>query len=97
MEAFALHKKYGGKGIHYVGGYTQAHLTLWIRRMVGMLQRPNAKKLVVGTRYKVRPPPVLFLDIVSPHMGVSENSVPHFPNGFADHYPYFSWLFHWED
>ena len=38
IEAFALHKKYGGKGIHYVGGYTQAHLTLWIRRMVGMLQ-----------------------------------------------------------
>ena len=29
-------------------------------------------------------------------MGVSENSVPHFPNGFADHYPYFQWLFHWE-
>ena len=21
-------------------------------------------------------------------MGLSENSVPHFPNGFADHYPY---------
>jgi hypothetical protein len=43
IEAFELHKKYGGKGIHYVGGYTQAHLTLWIRRMVGMLQRPNAE------------------------------------------------------
>ena len=28
-EALAPHKKYGGKGIHYVGGYTQAHLTLW--------------------------------------------------------------------
>ena len=38
IEAFALHKKYGGKGIHCVGGYTQAHLTLWIRSMVGMLQ-----------------------------------------------------------
>ena len=24
-------------------------------------------------------------------MGVSENSVPHFPNGFADHYPYYNW------
>ena len=33
-----IHKNYGEKGIHYVGGYTQAHLTLWIRRMVGMLQ-----------------------------------------------------------
>lgn len=33
-----------------------------------MLQRPNAEKLVVGTRYKVRPPPVLFLDLVSPHI-----------------------------
>ena len=58
MEAFALHKKYGGKGIHYVGGYTQAHPTLWIRRMLGMLQRPNAEKLVVGrvgTRYKASP------------------------------------------
>ena len=22
------------------------------------------------------------------YMGVSENNVPHFPNGFADHYPY---------
>ena len=21
IEAFALHKKYGGKGIHYIGGY----------------------------------------------------------------------------
>ena len=21
--------------------------------------------------------------------------VPHFPNGFADHYPYEKWLFHW--
>ena len=30
------------------------------------------------------------------YMGVSENSVPHFPNGFADHYPYEKWLFHWE-
>ena len=30
------------------------------------------------------------------HLGVSENSVPHFPNGFADHYPYNKWLFHWE-
>ena len=30
-------------------------------------------------------------------MGVSENSVitPK-PNGFADHYPYEKWLFHWE-
>jgi len=28
-------------------------------------------------------------------MGLSENSVPHLPNGFADHYPYFLWLFHW--
>ena len=30
------------------------------------------------------------------HMGVSENSVPFLPNGFADHYPVFKWLFHWE-
>ena len=31
------------------------------------------------------------------HLGVSENRlVPHFPNGFADHYPYEKWLFHWE-
>ena len=22
--------------------------------------------------------------------------VPHLPNGFADHYPVFKWLFHWE-
>jgi len=30
-------------------------------------------------------------------MGVSENVVyPFLPNGFADHYPYFLWLFHWE-
>ena len=28
--------------------------------------------------------------------GVSENSVPLNPNGFADHYPYEKWLFHWE-
>ena len=31
------------------------------------------------------------------HMGVSENVVyPIVPNGFADHYPYEKWLFHWE-
>ena len=30
-------------------------------------------------------------------MGVSENVVyPEKPNGFADHYPVFKWLFHWE-
>ena len=29
-------------------------------------------------------------------MGVSENVVyPEKPNGFADHYPVFKWLFHW--
>ena len=31
------------------------------------------------------------------HMGVSENRLnPIVPNGFADHYPYEKWLFHWE-
>ena len=31
------------------------------------------------------------------YMGVSENVVyPIVPNGFADHYPYIKWLFHWE-
>ena len=31
------------------------------------------------------------------HLGVSENVVyPEKPNGFADHYPYEEWLFHWE-
>ena len=33
------------------------------------------------------------------NVSVSENSVPHCtpkPNGFADHYPYEKWLFHWE-
>ena len=34
--------------------------------------------------------------ILTEQMGVSENSVPHFPTGFADHYPYEKWLFHWE-
>ena len=30
-------------------------------------------------------------------MGVSENREhPIVPNGFADHYPVFKWLFHWE-
>ena len=30
-------------------------------------------------------------------LGVSENVVyPVVPNGFADHYPVFKWLFHWE-
>ena len=30
-------------------------------------------------------------------VGVSENVVyPIVPNGFADHYPVFKWLFHWE-
>ena len=30
-------------------------------------------------------------------MGVSENVVyPIVPNGFADHYPYEKWSFHWE-
>ena len=31
------------------------------------------------------------------NVGVSENVVyPIVPNGFADHYPVFKWLFHWE-
>ena len=31
------------------------------------------------------------------HLGMSENVVyPIVPNGFADHYPYEKWLFHWE-
>ena len=31
-------------------------------------------------------------------LGVSENVVyPIVPNGFADHYPYEKWLFHWEN
>ena len=31
------------------------------------------------------------------YLGVSENVVyPIVPNGFADHYPYEKWLFHWE-
>ena len=31
------------------------------------------------------------------NMGLSENVVyPEKPNGFADHYPVFKWLFHWE-
>ena len=30
-------------------------------------------------------------------MGVSENREhPIVPNGFADHYPVFKWLLHWE-
>ena len=30
-------------------------------------------------------------------MGMSENRLnPIVPNGFADHYPYEKWLFHWE-
>ena len=32
------------------------------------------------------------------HLGLSENVVyPIVPTGFADHYPYEKWLFHWED
>ena len=32
------------------------------------------------------------------HMGLSENRLnPIVPNGFADHYPYEKWLFHWEN
>ena len=34
----------------------------------------------------------------SNQLGVSDNVVyPEKPNGFADHYPYEKWLFHWED
>ena len=30
-------------------------------------------------------------------LGLSENVVyPFLPNGFANHYPVFKWLFHWE-
>ena len=36
-------------------------------------------------------------NIKKKQMGVSENVVyPIVPNGFADHYPYEKWLFHWE-
>ena len=38
-----------------------------------------------------------FLVVPNLHVGVSENVVyPKKPNGFADHYPYEKWLFHWE-
>ena len=31
------------------------------------------------------------------YMALSENRLnPEKPNGFADHYPYEKWLFHWE-
>ena len=37
------------------------------------------------------------LESLSCQMGVSENRLnPIVPNGFADHYPYEKWLFHWE-
>ena len=41
--------------------------------------------------------PSIFAENMTLHMGVSENvvSTPK-PNGFADHYPVFKWLFHWE-
>ena len=51
----------------------------------------NLQVLVVSTCLN---PMLLLLNL---QMGVSENSVPHVPNGFADHYPVFKWLFHWED
>ena len=35
--------------------------------------------------------------VICCYMGVSENVVyPFLPNGFADHYPVFKWLFHWD-
>ena len=46
--------------------------------------------LLVGSPAKVN------LLVIS-NMGLSENVVyPEKPNGFADHYPYEKWLFHWE-
>ena len=40
---------------------------------------------------------ILWLMVYRCYMGVSENVVyPIVPNGFADHYPVFKWLFHWE-
>ena len=40
---------------------------------------------------------VLEARFVDDNMGVSENRLnPIVPNGFADHYPYEKWLFHWE-
>ena len=38
-----------------------------------------------------------FLRLTNLYMGVSENvAYPFLPNGSADHYPVFKWLFHWE-
>ena len=40
--------------------------------------------------------PLESLDPLEP-LGLSENRLnPIVPNGFADHYPYKKWLFHWE-
>ena len=37
------------------------------------------------------------LEVCGLYMGVSENREhSEKPNGFADHYPYEKWLFHWE-
>ena len=34
--------------------------------------------------------------VINGNLGLSENVVyPIVPNGFADHYPVFKWLFHW--
>ena len=39
---------------------------------------------------------LFFLIIMFSQMGLSENRLnPYSPNGFADHYPVFKWLFHW--
>ena len=77
----------------------------WLRQVgtAGAMQVP-----VVGLqplRSVEQPGPLVFAVVTKiateqmwmVNMGVSENVVyPIVPNGFADHYPYEKWLFHWE-
>ena len=48
---------------------------------------PSGNQTWLAGKSKVPQPKWVCLKIVYPFL----------PNGFADHYPYEKWLFHWED
>ena len=62
------------------------------------LGKDGEKSLKVSLNVHPDPNKLAFCDIPGIcNLGVSENVVyPFLPNGFADHYPVFKWLFHWE-
>ena len=67
-------------------------------KSIPQMALPLAGKSPVSPVSWLENPPASHMKLMFLHLSLhlSENVVyPKKPNGFADHYPYFLWLFHW--